>query len=231
MSPPKNEPNFAMNQAVQDYYTHSCTLFRQSLLSLMHNAAMRDILPSRPVDYLVTTLGERVSFRIRKGPFTPDLYGRASEREYVVCSRNALTLFAVGLQAAFKAADVLHVQALCSTGNRTIMKAASLSGLESTTVTHLGRQAFPWLLDTAREVVLGIIFMLVLFRAIDPELNGNWLALFQRDQGTCTRIVCSKTNRMSAIANWAVEAEEDLTMIVDVLRSVAAQNVPLEGYF
>ncbi|KAE8369330.1 hypothetical protein BDV27DRAFT_153206 [Aspergillus caelatus] len=193
MSPPKNEPNFAMNQTVQDYYTHSYTLFRQSLLSLMHNAAMRDILPSRPVDYLVTTLGERVSFRIRVDNIATNM-------------QNHTLYYAI----------------------RTTKPPPGFSRRQSSVERAIHPRS---LRQSLREVVLGIIFILILFRAIDPELNGNWLALFQRDQGTCTRIVCSKTNRMSAIANWAVEAEEDLTMVVDVLRSVAAQNVPLEGYF
>ncbi|KAB8262515.1 hypothetical protein BDV32DRAFT_147438 [Aspergillus pseudonomiae] len=77
----------------------------------------------------------------------------------------------------------------------------------------------------AKDAALETGFIVSMFCVIGPELNGNLLALIsERGKIYVQGMVWEEKNAVRcSIANWAVGVEEDLAIIVDVLRSGVAQ--------
>lgn len=76
---------------------------------------------------------------------------------------------------------------------------------------------------TERSSVLETIFMLILFRAVDPILNENLLVRINETGKMYAQGIVWEGQKAirCAIANWAVDVQEDLQVITEVLKSVA----------
>jgi glutamate/tyrosine decarboxylase-like PLP-dependent enzyme len=75
----------------------------------------------------------------------------------------------------------------------------------------------------SKQSVLETIFILILFRAVDPALNENLLVQINETGKMYAQGIVwgGKKAIRCAIANWAVDDQEDLDIVLDVLRSVA----------
>jgi hypothetical protein len=76
-----------------------------------------------------------------------------------------------------------------------------------------------------KQSVLETIFILILFSAVDPTLNENLLVRINETGKMYAQGIVWEGQKAigCAIANWAVDVEEDLTIVTEVLRSVAEQ--------
>lgn len=75
---------------------------------------------------------------------------------------------------------------------------------------------------SARSSILETIFMLVLFRAVDPVLNQDLLVRINETGNMYAQGIVWEGQKAirCAIANWSVDVQKDLQVVTDVLTSI-----------
>ncbi|KAL5366467.1 pyridoxal phosphate-dependent transferase [Aspergillus floccosus] len=98
-------------------------------------------------------------------------------------------------------------------------------GIASYVWDHPAYELLPRLPEAQKAAALETIFILILFRAVDPALNESLLVRINETGKMYAQGIVWEGKRAvrCAIANWAVEVEEDLGIVTEVLRTVAAQ--------
>ncbi|GES62898.1 tyrosine decarboxylase [Aspergillus terreus] len=98
-------------------------------------------------------------------------------------------------------------------------------GIASYVWDHPAYELLPRLPEAHKAAALESIFILILFRAVDPALNESLLVRINETGKMYAQGIVWEGKRAvrCAIANWAVEVDEDLGIVTEVLRSVAAQ--------
>lgn len=77
----------------------------------------------------------------------------------------------------------------------------------------------------SKTAILETIFMLILFRAVDPGLNEDLLVRINETGKMYAQGIVWQGQKAvrCAVANWAVDLEEDLAVVTDALGSVATR--------